>query len=360
MIRETMHPRRLPFFICCLALCVALGCVFAAKPYSGPLSDHFDGKRFYNQDRGAEPTFKSFLMWILARQKGAWRERDGGTAAAKKPPARVENERLYITFVNHSTFLIQTAGLNILTDPVWSERASPVSFAGPRRKQPPGIALEDLPDIDVVLLSHNHYDHLDTATLQRLACDHDPMVVTTLGNAALVRKQGMRRVIELDWWQETAVAGNARVVCVPAQHFSGRGLFDAYKTLWAGFVIETEGGTVYFAGDTGFGPHIRQIAERFKNIRLALLPIGAFKPAWFMSFAHMGPADAVQAHGVLRARTSIGMHFGTFPLADDGQDDPVNTLREILAASDLHGTEFWTLENGEGREVPNIVPGAEY
>lgn len=348
-----MHYRRLKI-INCLALIVALGCAFATRPYSGPISDHFDGTRFYNQDRSKEPTFRSFLAWITTRKRGAWQDENCVPLRAEKPPSSVEGARLRVTFVNHSTFLIQTAGLNVLTDPIWSDRASPLPFAGPRRRRPPGIAFDELPRIDVVLVSHNHYDHLDTGTLKRIAERDDPLVIAPLGNKRLIKRQGFSRVIECDWWQEVMVSDTVAVVCVPAQHFSGRGFFDHYKALWAGFVMQTEDGAIYFAGDTGYGPHIEQIAQRWQPLRLALLPIGAFMPQWFMSFAHMGPADAVQAHLTLRAQTSIGMHFGTFPLADDGQQDATETLRNIVTMSGVRGTAFWTLRNGEGREVPMV------
>jgi L-ascorbate metabolism protein UlaG (beta-lactamase superfamily) len=256
--------------------------------------------------------------------------------------------------VNHSTFLIQMDGVNILTDPIWSDRASPVSFSGPRRFHPPGITFDDLPRIDLVLVTHNHYDHLDIPTLKKIALRDNPAVVTTLGNRALLRTQGFTQVAELDWWQQMPVSDAVRITCVPAQHFSGRGLFDSYETLWAGFVLESAAGAVFFAGDTGLGPHFKQIAERFKKIRLALLPIGAFKPEWFMSFGHLSPAAAVQAHFILNAQTSVAMHFGTFPLADDNQDDPVTMLHAALAGADMNGTGFWVLGFGQGRDVPPV------
>ena len=349
-LQGALHYRYLKIALCC-ALSFAIGCVVFCSPYQGQVSDYFDGNRFYNLNRTSEPRFGDFLRWIMTRNKGAWQRRNV-SGFQSQVPARVGSGELRVTFVNHSTFFIQMDGLNILTDPIWSERASPVQFIGPRRMQAPGIAFEELPPIDVVLISHNHYDHLDTATLKRLARRDDPVVITTLGNRILVERQGLSHVIELDWWQETVVAHSTKVICVPAQHFSGRGLFDSYKTLWAGFVLENAAGSLFFAGDTGFGEHFEQIAQRFHAFRLALLPIGAFKPAWFMAFAHMSPAEAVAAHLLLHAHISIGMHFGTFPLADDGQDDPVAELGSVLSRTDLGGTEFWVLENGESREVP--------
>ncbi|MEI6125164.1 MAG: MBL fold metallo-hydrolase [Pseudomonadota bacterium] len=263
--------------------------------------------------------------------------------------------------MNQSTFLIQMDGINILTDPVWSDRASPVSFSGPKRMHPPGIRLEDLPQIDIVLVSHNHYDHLDRATLKQLAEKYNPVVYTPLGNKALLEKLGFSRVIELDWWQQIPATDSLQLTCVPAQHFSGRGILDSYKTLWAGFVIGNNTGAVYFAGDTGFGPHFKQIAQRFNKIRLALLPIGAYRPEWFMSFAHLSPADALKAHFVLEAKTSIAMHFGTFPMADDSQYEPTDALKSALSNASMQQTEFLTLKFGAGRDIaPVKVRSDEY
>jgi len=338
----------------CFFAAWGFGCAFLPQPYSGAPSDHFDGRRFHNQDRAAEQTFGNFLKWIISRNQGVWREHDGQFITGPKPPERIGRGELRVTFVNHATFLIQMDGLNILTDPIWSERASPFAFTGPRRAHPPGLAFDDLPRIDLVLVTHNHYDHLDINSLKKTARRDDPAVVTTLGNRKLLRQQGFTRVTELDWWQQMPVSESVRITCVPAQHFSGRGLFDSYKTLWAGFVLESDAGAVFFAGDTGLGPHFKQIAERFKNIRLALLPIGAFRPEWFMTFGHLAPADALQAHFILNARTSVAMHFGTFPLADDNQDDPVNKLHAAVAQADLQGTRFWVLDFGQGKDVPSL------
>jgi len=324
---------------------------FSGSGYSGPVSGNFDGVRFYNQNRSAQHDFKTFLTWVTSRNRGSWQEHISDAGPCPRPPERVGKGRLLVTFVNHSTFLIQADGVNILTDPIWSERASPVSFTGPRRVQAPGVRLEDLPPIDLILISHNHYDHLDLPTLGKLARSHRPQVVTTLGNSALIKKTGLNDVTELDWWQSVAMPGGMRLTCVPAQHFSGRGMRDGYKTLWGGFVMESAAGPIYFAGDTGYGVHFEDIARRFGPLRCAFLPIGAYKPEWFMWPGHMSPADALKAHGVLKARTSIAMHFGTFPLGDDGQHEAVDVLHAEIARANRQSTRFVVPVYGQGLQV---------
>ena len=252
---------------------------------------------------------------------------------------------LRVTFVNHATLLVQTENVNILTDPIWSERCFPVQFAGPRRHHAPGIRFEDLPPIDVVILSHNHYDHMDVATLQRLAREHDPRMFAALGNGAYLRAQGIANVTELDWWQSSAVAPNVRLNAVPAQHFSSRGLGDRDANLWCGWVVETTEGPIFFAGDTGWGSHFAAVRDRFGPARLAMLPIGAFRPEWFMCAVHISPAEAVRAAKTLDAKLSIPMHYGTFHLGDDGQEEPLDVLRSALAA--VPGVPFRVLAPGE-------------
>jgi L-ascorbate metabolism protein UlaG (beta-lactamase superfamily) len=242
--------------------------------------------------------------------------------------------------VNHATLLIQTENVNILTDPIWSERCSPVQFMGPKRHHAPGVRFEDLPPVDVVLLSHNHYDHMDVATLERLKREHKPRIYAGLGNGAFVEG-----AVDLDWWQSAEVAPGVRVHSVPAQHFSSRGLGDRDANLWCGWIIETPHGPLYFAGDTGWGGHFAKIRERFGDIRVAMLPIGAFRPVWFMSPVHIGPKDAVRAAQVLNAAVSIPMHYTTFHLGDDGQDEPAEVLRKELEKA--RGVRFEILRPGE-------------
>jgi L-ascorbate metabolism protein UlaG (beta-lactamase superfamily) len=301
------------------------------------MSDHFDG-RHYRNPNGARPHgFTGLLRWQLTRKAEPWTE---WTDAEPGPaPARsIGGGALRATLVNHSTVLIQTEGQNILTDPIWSERASPVAWAGPRRHRPPGIRFEDLPPVDAVLVSHNHYDHLDLPTLQRLAREHRPQFFVPQGNAALLRSAGIHAT-ELDWWQAAPV-GPLWVEAVPAQHFSARGFGDRNRALWCGYGITAPGGTAYFAGDTGYGPHFERIHQHFGAPRLAMLPIGAYLPRWFMSPVHLSPGEAVRAHGVLGARASMAIHFGTFALGDDGEYQPEAELRRALEAAGIPAGQF--------------------
>jgi L-ascorbate metabolism protein UlaG (beta-lactamase superfamily) len=259
---------------------------------------------------------------------------------------------LRVTFVNHATVLLQMDGVNILTDPVWSERVSPVSFAGPRRHRPPGLRFEDLPPIDAVLVSHNHYDHMDLATLRQLAGAHRPPVFTGLGNTKFLTRQDVPGARDLDWWESAPLGAGVTVTAVPARHFSTRGFIDRDRTLWCGYVVEGPSGSVYFAGDTGWGSHFEKIGRRFPNLRLALLPIGAYRPRWFMAPAHIDPEDAVRAHETLGAATSIAIHFGTFAQADDGETEPIEELRAALARRLGSKPRFLLLDNGESVDVP--------
>ncbi len=327
------------------------GCAFSTPRWSGPVSDHFDGRRFHNGPEAAQPHGAAGLIkWMSHREQGPWRD-FVDDPPGEPPPRRVEGPgALRATFVGHSTVLLQLDGLNVLTDPIWSERASPVAFAGPKRIRPPGIRFEDLPPIDVVLVSHNHYDHLDLPTLRRLAERDRPRMVVPLGNKAVLDKAGLPGSTELDWWQEAPLAPGVKVVAVPARHFSNRGPFDDGNGLWAGYVLEgRSGGRVYFAGDTGYGPHFKEIARRVGAPRLALLPIGAYRPRWFMGPVHMGPDQAVEAARDVGAQTSLAIHFGTFKLADDGEEEPVRDLEEALARSP--GVDFRVLRFGQGSDL---------
>ena len=311
-------------------------------------SDHFKNGRFFNP--GAPPqSFARFLKWVTRRKMGPWR-RFVTTPPGPRPADRVSGSQLRVTFVNHSTFLLQSESFNILTDPVWSERVSPVSFLGPQRHRNPGILFEDIPPIDCILISHNHYDHLDMPTLKRLASQHQSAVFCPHGLAGLVARAGFEEVYSLDWWQLHAWKG-LRLHCVPAQHFSSRTPFDRNRTLWCGWVVEYAAGPVYFAGDTGFGNHFAAINAQVDAFRLALLPIGGFKPEWFMGPLHMTPEEAVEAHRILNSQTSVAMHFGTFALADDGETEPTCRLNACLGGSQ-DASEFWTMSEGESRNVP--------
>jgi L-ascorbate metabolism protein UlaG (beta-lactamase superfamily) len=305
-----------------------------------PPSRHFDGKRFFNPDAPQARGFLDALRWKLTSRPEP-SARFVSDVEQSKPPSCVEGNELRVTLINHSTLLLQQSGSHILTDPIWSERAGPLTSIGPRRRRKPGVQWEDLPRIDTVLLSHNHYDHLDLATLRRLSARGQSQFIVPAGVGRLLRTQSIGPVRELDWGESLPLA-RTTIHSVPALHSSARGIFDRNQTLWCGYVIEAADRIVYFSGDTAFGDHFARIGERFGAPRLALLPIGAYEPRWFMSSVHMGPEDAVRAHHILGARTSIAILHGTFQLADEGLDTPKKKLRECAP-----GDSFLVLDNGQ-------------
>lgn len=324
-----------------------LGWWFSAPGYNGPTSNHFNGTTFENLQEVEAKGLIDVFKWSINRDEGQWTELTEEDVTYAKKPAPIITNSLSITFVNHATFLIQTGGLNILTDPVWSDRVSPLRFAGPKRMRPPGLKFEDLPEIDLVLISHNHYDHLDIETLKELHAQYSPEFIVPLGVGLYLNREGISNTSSLDWWEDQSVSESLNITSVPAQHFSARGLFDRNKTLWAGYVLETEYGNVYFAGDTGYGEFFKEIAERFENITIGLIPIGAYQPEWFMGPIHVNPEEAIQAHKDLSAEISFGMHFGTFPLADDGMDEPINDFAKAMQKPENAGVNFKLLNEGD-------------
>jgi L-ascorbate metabolism protein UlaG (beta-lactamase superfamily) len=310
-------------------------------------SDHFDDKKFFTPNAPPQRGFADLIRWMLTRNQAKWTPELH--AKTSLPPAIVEDEHLLATFVNHSTVLIQTEGVNILTDPIWSERASPVSFAGPKRFSPPGIDFDKLPPIHIVLLSHNHYDHMDASSLRRLQREHAPRIYAALGNERYLGSFGMKRPRILDWWQSECYSGDLIIHCTPSQHFSGRGLADRDRALWCSWVIETPGGTIYFGGDTGFGSHFQDIKNRFQQFRLAFLPIGAYDPRWFMGPVHMDPDQAIEAHQILDPAMSIGIHHETFQLTDEPQHQPRERIEKLARDRRLN---FVVPRNGEAITVP--------
>lgn len=320
------------------ALLLALAA--CAPRYHGPVTDHFNGKRFYNPDTvNVAKRQGGLFKWLLHRQRGPWLAQPNAQPGPKAAD-RILGDSVVLTFVGHSTFLLQTGGLNILTDPVWSNFVGLNRVLSVKRQRPPGLRFEDLPKIDVVLLSHAHYDHLDLPTLRRLVKAHNPTFVVPLGVGYLPKRIGGRVLRELDWNDTLHVARGLKLTCVPARHFSNRGMGDRDRTLWGGYLLHTGYGTIYFAGDTGYGPHFSRIAETAQRsetgkIKLAMLPIGSYRPEWFMAPVHTSPADAVRAFQDI-ARVSnqplqaVGIHFGAFQQGDDGLWEPALDLTEAL------------------------------
>jgi L-ascorbate metabolism protein UlaG (beta-lactamase superfamily) len=311
-----------------------------------PKSEHFDGRRFINPTGSAGQPFSAVPRMLLERRT-PWPTRVDVPA---RRPSGLDGAAAVITFIGHATFLIQTASGNVLTDPMYSRRAGPLNLVGPRRVRPPAVRFDDLPPIATVLLSHNHYDHCDLPTLRRLAERFDPLVVTPLGNRSLVRSARVRRVEELDWWQASTTSAFS-VTLTPAQHFSARSPLDRNRALWGGFVLTTGDRRIFFAGDSGYAPFFRDIGQRLGPIDLALLPIGAYEPRWFMQPIHMNPAEAVQAHVDLQASESVAMHFGTFQLTTEGIDEPLQALAHALRARNIPSSQFRALEFGESLRV---------
>lgn len=305
-------------------------------------SDHFNGRRFFNPTgANGQPVWMVPRLLLAPRTK--WPSR---VPVEPRQPPQIGPDDVVVTFVGHATFLIQVGATNLLIDPVYAERASPVSFAGPRRVRAPGVRFDDLPNISLVLLSHNHYDHCDLRTLRSLDRRFHLRVAAPIGNGQLLRSAGIRNVDEIDWW-ETADSAPFPITFTPAQHFSSRGIFDRNRALWGGFLIEAAGRRILFAGDSGYGPHFRAIAARLGPIDLALLPIGAYEPRWFMKDIHMNPAEAVQAHVDLAARQSLAMHFGTFQLTPEAIDEPVRELAKALRERGLSAEQFRPAEVAE-------------
>ena len=336
--------------------------------YSGPVSDHFDGTRFFNPGhRSPDKSFRDILRWRFGSKPATWPEAVHVKPAVPEP--RVEGCR--VTMVGHASTLIQIAGLNVLTDPVWSDRVSPVSFAGPKRVTAPGIRFDDLPPIDLVLLSHNHYDHCDLATLKRLHERHRPKVITTLGtDTLLARAVAGMDVVAGDWGDTFAVGGRvvdtargeppetASIAIVPAQHWSRRGFSDTRMTLWCGFVLKAGGMTVYFAGDSGYGDGaiFRDIGARHGPPDLALIPIGAYAPRWFMKHQHMNPEEAVRVFQDVGAKQAVAIHWGTVQLTDEPRDEPANGLLQSVSERGLDPDRFRALACGEWLETSAVPP----
>ena len=309
-----------------------------AKTY--PVSDHYDGKVFFNPEKNQLISFWEVLKWKLNGDAVAWP--DSLPNQTYVLPKLAADQRAIVTFINHASFLIQLKNLNVLTDPIFSERASPFSFMGPKRVRLPGLKLDELPKIDVVIISHNHYDHLDLPSLVALDAKYHPLFLVPLGDEELLKEAGIQNVREMDWWQEQVVQEH-KIIFTPAQHWSARGAFDKCESLWGSYFIISDNFKTYFGGDTGYSSHFSNIRLRLGSPDLALLPIGAYKPQNLMQVNHMGPDEAVKAHRDLNSAFSIGMHFGTFPLTDEGINEPVDEFKKTQVEYMV------TLDHGESK-----------
>lgn len=325
-------------------LIVVVGYLLSAKGYSGKQSKHFDGKKFINPTGIPANGLTQVFKYVTTREPEPW-QRNYENYIRDIPLEKPDTNQVMITFVNHSTFILRYEDMTILTDPVWSERCSPVQFVGPSRFRPPGVNYKDLPTIDVVIISHNHYDHLDKRTIQKLIEDYNPKFVVPLGLDHLLRKWGAKDIEVLDWWETTQIK-NLTVKSVPANHFTSRGTFDRDQTLWCGYIIKQNNHKVYFVGDTGYGDIFKEIGKREGSIDVSLIPIGAYLPRWFMSPIHVSPKESVMIHKDVNSQQSIGMHFGTFALADDGPDRPIIDLTNERKLQHIEDDAFIVPEEG--------------
>ncbi|WP_411821674.1 MBL fold metallo-hydrolase [Leptospira sp. 'Mane'] len=308
--------------------------------------------------RNLNPDFEDHgLTDVLKWVSGRW-SREHSIEPEDYPPfpivsndgkaLRENDKKLSVTWIGHATTLVQIDGINILTDPIWSDRCSPVSFAGPKRYTPPGLKLEDLPRIDIVILSHNHYDHTDLPTLKLLEEKHHPKFLAGLGNKSLLEGIGLSHVQEMDWW-DTVDLNGVQFVFTPTQHFSGRGISDKYETLWGSYAILGKTQKVYFGGDTGYYTHFKEIGDKFGGFDVAILPIGAFEPRWFMSSVHVDPEQSVRAFADLHAKYMVPMHYMTFVLSDEKLDSPVPLARKAFENLKLALDRLIDLKIGESR-----------
>ncbi len=313
-----------------------------------PNSDHFDGHRFFNPTlpvgQAKKSFFKGMSMW-LATPKAKWPKKLANHATPNFK--HIINDEVAVTFVNHVTFVLQFKGFNVLTDPMWSKRASPFRLLGPKRVRKPGVEIDSLPQIDLIIISHNHYDHLDVKSLKKLNKKFAPIVIVPLGNGALIKSLGFTQVHELDWWETKQVNTQINVTLTPMQHWSARTMNDQYKALWGSYVIESAGKKIFFGGDGGYCTHFADIYTKFGSMDLALLGIGAYEPRWFMQLMHTNPEEAVKAHLDLHAKQSIGMHFNTFQLSAEAIDQPVKDLQLAKNKYKIADDQFIILAEGQ-------------
>lgn len=311
-----------------------------------PLSDHFNGKTFFQDHHDHALRRRDFWRWRLTAKPKLWPRQVAFTPPP--PPPSPRGEEVVVTWIGHATFLIRTETVNLLTDPIFSERASPFTWIGPRRVHPPGIAFSALPRIDAVLLSHDHYDHCDLRSLGAIALKHDPLFVAPLRHHDLLSTAGARRTIELDWWQNHALTSHAQITLTPAKHWSNRLGRPRNHRLWGGFFLHLGPKRLWFVADSGYDAEIfGHVRQRCGPPDLALVPIGAYEPRWFMAPMHMNPAEAVQLHQDVAARRSVGMHWGTFQLTDEGRDEPVEALATARTAAGLSADDFQVLAPGQ-------------
>ena len=356
--RTAKHRRRVLHTVIAFAVALVFACA-TEKPVMNP---HYNSAKSHHTPTGfvnnyPHPGPQSYWSWQWERwRNGVPVVPEGGWHFPLQKPdvalLKANRTQNTVTWIGHATVLLQLSGVNILTDPHFTERASPLSFAGPKRWVLPALRLDELPHIDIVLISHNHYDHLDLATVRRLAqqAGGPPRFYVPLGLARWFREQNLPVHAELDWWDRRD-DGTLAVHLVPMQHWSARTPWDRNETLWGGFVVEAPDFRFICTGDTGYSADFKDIGKRFGSFDLAALPIGAYAPRWFMQTQHVNPAEAVQIHRDLNARQSLAVHWGTFVLTDEPLDELPRQLAEALDAQGVPRSAFWVFTHGETRTL---------
>jgi len=346
-----MLTRILTLVVICLFLA---GC--DSGGYHGPVSNHFNGKTFFNTTPTEQRNFSDALKWWWTRKRVQWPKQIANRKFPPLMPIEDPNE-VIITFINHATLLIQSKDYSILTDPIWSNTAGPFSWLGAKRVRPPGRTIDELPPINMVIISHGHYDHMDIPSLLTLEKKFHPIFLVPLGNKLFLEKKGLTHVVEMDWWQTYPIP-HGDVTFLPTQHWTARWLNDRNKTLWGSYGIHLVGHAIYFAGDTGYSTHFKAIQAKWGSPQVAILPIGAYRPRWFMKPHHLMPAEAIQAQHDLQAPQAIGMHFGTFQLGDETYSAPIRDLEtaERQSRSDRHS--FIILGQGQSWQLDTPPPTA--
>lgn len=313
---------------------------FAVKAKDYPVSDHYDGKKFFNPGENQLLSLWDVIHWKLTAEDNEWPEFVANKAYPL--PVLAPDKKAVVTFINHATLLLQLKDLNVLTDPVFSEKIGPVQLLGIKRVRGPGLKIEELPKIDVIIISHNHYDHMDLESLKILDEKFHPLFLVPLGDEKLLKEAGIQNVREMDWWEEQVIREH-KITFTPAQHWSARGLFDKCESLWGSYFIHSPEFKTYFSGDTGYATHFANTRLRLGAPDLSLLAIGAYAPQVYMKVNHMNPEEAFKAHQDLSSAFSIGMHYGTFPLTDEKINEPVERLKK------MSNDQFFVLDQGESR-----------
>ncbi|MGE0314756.1 MAG: MBL fold metallo-hydrolase [Lautropia sp.] len=351
-----------------LPLLMSPGCA-SRNPHFDPAKPHHTSTGFRNSDGSAiDKSFADLVRWrwhawrndlppAPASPQGAWpfawtTPDHAMLARGARAAAPGEASPITVTWIGHATVLLQVAGKTILTDPHFGDRASPVSFIGPKRRMPLPATLDELPRIDLVVISHDHYDHLDAPTIRRLVAQAggEPVFAVPLGNERLLAELGARRIVALDWWERRSIEG-LEIGCLPVHHWSARGLGDRNENLWSGWRIAADGFSFVFVGDTGYSADFAEIGRRAGPFDLAAIPIGAYEPRWFMKAQHVNPSEAVQILRDLRARSAMAIHWGTFELTDEPLDRPLVDLAAALAADDADARRFEVYRHGETRTI---------